>query len=309
MRLGFVNPVEYGMRTVMAALLVGVPACAPSSDRLADLREQIERRIADSDAEVVGIYYRELEGGDSLLVDPDVRLHAASTMKVPVMIQLYRDADAGMLTLDSEIPVTPTFTSIADGSRFLLDPTSDSDSSLYALVGGHAPMRHLIDRMITWSSNLATNILIELADATRVTATMRTLGADSIAVLRGVEDLAAFQAGLSNTTTARDLGVILIALATGSAASEGATREMLEILERQHFNEGIPAGLPPGTRVAHKTGSITAINHDAAIVFPEDGRAYVLVVLLRGIEDHDTSSTVIADISRLVWGARVHSGL
>ncbi len=231
-------------------------------------------------------------------------MHAASTMKVPVMIQLFRDTDAGIRRLDDDVPVKQTFTSIVDGSSYLLDPTSDSDSTLYSQVGGAASARHLIDRMITWSSNLATNILIELADASRVTETMRAFGADSIEVLRGVEDLAAFRAGLSNTTTARDLGAILVAIASGRAASDAATQDMLEILARQHFNEGIPAGLPPGIRVAHKTGSITAINHDAAIVLPKEGGAYVLVVLVRGIEDHETSSAVITDISRLVWESR-----
>jgi beta-lactamase class A len=159
--------------------------------------------------------------------------------------------------------------------------------------------------MITRSSNLATNILIEFADARRVTATMRAFGADSIEVLRGVEDLKAYEAGMSNTTTARDLGVIFTALAEGRAASDSATAAMLAILERQQFNEGIPAGLPAGTRVAHKTGAITAINHDAAIVYPTGGGGapYVLVILVRGIEDHDESSRLIATLSEITYQA------
>ncbi|TFG53912.1 MAG: serine hydrolase [Gemmatimonadales bacterium] len=268
----------------------------------AALAEALSEPIAASDAEV-GVYFRNLGTGDTVLINADLRLHAASTMKVPVMIQLFRDAEAGRFDIDQPVPIGMTFRSIADGSLYDIDPASDSDSTLYQKVGSAVPARELIDLMITRSSNLATNILIELADARRVTATMRSLGADSIEVLRGVEDLKAYRAGLSNTTTARDLGVILTALAEGRAAGESATADMLAILEHQEFNEGIPAGLPAGTRVAHKTGWITAIDHDAAIVYPDGGPPYVLVVLVRGIEDHAVSSKLIATLSGITYRA------
>jgi beta-lactamase class A len=266
------------------------------------LTEALSEPIAASGAEV-GLYVRNLATGDTVLINADLRMHAASTMKVPVMIQLFRDADEGRFAIDQPIPVGLTFTSIADGSAYDIDPASDSDSTLYQKVGSAVPAPELIDLMITRSSNLATNILIEFAGAQRVTATMRALGADSIEVLRGVEDLKAYEAGMSNTTTARDLGAIFTALAARSAAGDSATAAMLAILERQEFNEGIPAGLPPGTRVAHKTGAITAINHDAAIVYPVDGSPYVLVILVRGIEDHDESSRLIATLSEIVYHA------
>ena len=131
--------------------------------------------------------------------------------------------------------------------------------------------------------------------------TMRSLGAQRIQVLRGVEDGKAFERGLNNTTTARDLAIILQAIEEGRAASPAATREMLAILLAQEFNEKIPAGLPPGTRVAHKTGEITAVSHDAAIVFLSGRRPYVLVVLTRGIADGNKSSKLIADLSALIY--------
>ncbi|MGH7752241.1 MAG: serine hydrolase, partial [Gemmatimonadales bacterium] len=269
---------------------------------LGALRTQLEARIRESGAEV-GIYYRRLGGpaSDSLLINPDVRMHAASTMKVPVMIQVFRDAAAGRLRLDEPVPVRRTFSSIVDGSPYDLSEADDSDSSLYRRQGSTATVRELLNLMITVSSNLATNILIERVDAARVTATMRELGADSIQVRRGVEDGPAFRAGLNNTTTARDLGVILVALADGWAAGPDATREMIDVLARQRFNDGIPAGLPAGTRVAHKTGWITRIHHDAAIVYPARGPAYVLVVLTRGVEREADSARLIADLSRLVY--------
>jgi beta-lactamase class A len=120
-------------------------------------------------------------------------------------------------------------------------------------------------------------------------------------VLRGVEDTKAFQKGMNNTTTARGLQRLLEAIARGEAVDQDSSRQMIEILERQKFNEGIPAGLPPGTRVAHKTGEITKIHHDAAIVFGP--RPFVLIILVRGLADIKDSSALMAEITRQLWQA------
>jgi beta-lactamase class A len=156
--------------------------------------------------------------------------------------------------------------------------------------------------MITRSSNFATNELIELVGAANVTAAARALGATRTQVLRGVEDQKAFDAGMINTTTAGDLATLLVAIENGKVLSPSSSALMRDILLAQEFNEKIPAGLPPGTRVAHKTGEITAVSHDAAIVYPAGRKPYVLTVLTRGIRDSKASSALIADISRLVYG-------
>ena len=285
----------------LVLLLCAVTLAACGGDRFDQLRSDLEQRIEESGAETVGFYFLDLDSRDSLTLDADVRLHAASTMKLPVLVQLFRDAEAGWFSLDDSVWVTRTFRSIVDGSPYQLSLTDDSDSTLYDRLGRRASVGELAELMITVSSNLAANILIERVNAARVQHSMRELGADSIAVLRGVEDVKAYEAGLSNTTTARDLGVILAAIAEGRAAPERACGEMMEILFRQQFNDGIPAGLPAEARVAHKTGIITAINHDAGIIELADGRRYVLVILTRGIEDPATSDTLIADLSRLIY--------
>ena len=267
-----------------------------------ELQAQLEARISEGAAETVGFYYRDLSSGDSLLLHADTRVHAASTMKVPVMIQLYRDQEAGSLRLDDSVAITKTFRSIVDGSLYDLGAPDDSDTLLYERVGQHESIRSLMERMITISSNLATNILIELVGAERVTATMRELGADSIEVLRGVEDTKAYQAGLSNTTTARDLGVIFTSIAEDRAASEASCREMIDVLLRQEFNNNIPVGLPAGTPIAHKTGWISEyVTHDAGIVYRPDGSRYVLVVLTRGFADDKEADRLIGDLSKIVW--------
>ena len=265
------------------------------------LPARVAARIAASGARA-GVYFHDLSRGDSLLVGAHTRFHAASTMKVPVMIQLYRDRDAGRLSLDDSIPVTNVFRSIVDSSTYELTKADDSDSTLYLRVGGKATIRELVELMETVSSNLATNLLIGRVGAPRANATAHALGADSILVLRGVEDGKAYRAGLNNTTTARDLGVLLAAIAEGRAASPAACQEMLGILARQHFNEGIPAGLPVGTRVYHKTGWIGGVvYHDAAIVERPGGRRYVLVVLTGGIQKDEDAYRLASDLSRLVY--------
>lgn len=265
------------------------------------LADSLDSVIAPSGA-TVAVALVDLGTRDTLFIQPDLRFHAASTMKVPVLIELARRIDAGTLHWDDTLPVRNQFRSIMDGSSYALDPLDDSDSSMYALVGQAVTLRHLARHMIDRSSNLATDLLIDLLDPKRVNATAHELGADSIEVLRGVEDLKAYDAGRNNTTTARDLARLFIALADGRAASPQRTREMLDILSAQEFNSEIPAGLPPGVRVAHKTGAITRLAHDAGIVYPAHRAPYVLVVLTRGLEPKD-SAPLMAEISRRVWNA------
>jgi beta-lactamase class A len=293
---------------VLCTVAVGIPflltGCGDSGEGAPDALARLATSISERDEEI-GVYYRDLEGADSFLVNPDLRMHAASTMKVPVMIQLFQDRDQGLLSLDDSMEVTTTFSSIVDGSPYTLSAEVDGDSTLYELEGEEVSYRRLIDLMITYSSNLATNLLIREADAERVTASMRALGADSIQVLRGVEDGPAFRAGLSNTTTARDLGVILTALAREEVATGESSREMMEIMSRQHWRTKIPAKLPEGVRVAHKTGRITEISHDAGIVYPPEAPPYVVVILTRGFQDGQVADSVAADISRTIYDAHV----
>jgi beta-lactamase class A len=282
-----------------AALLL---ATAQSRDSIVD---KIQARIQLEPGAQVGLAYMDLESGDTLFLNADTSFHAASTMKVPVMIELFRRASTGSFGLDQRLMIVNQFSSIVDGSAYALDPKSDDDTTLYRRVGSRVAVDTLLRLMITRSSNLATNTLIALVGAEEVNRTMRSLGAQRIRVLRGVEDGKAFDKGLINTTTARDLGTILRAIEEGRAGSAKATGEMRQILLAQEFNDRIPAGLPPGIRVAHKTGEITAHFHDAAIVYPPGRKPYVLVVLTRRIQDGARASRMIADISSIVYARNI----
>jgi beta-lactamase class A len=282
-------------------IAVAAAALLASATHRDSLAERIQSRIAQEPGAEVGLAYIDLASGDTLFLNADSSFHAASTMKVPVMIELFRSASTGSFAMNQRLMLVNQFASIADGSPYTLDLNSDSDTTLYHRIGDRVPIDTLLRLMITRSSNFATNTLIALVGAENVNRTMRALGAQRIQVLRGVEDGKAFDKGLNNTTTARDLAIIFRAIEGGKAASPAASREMLGILLAQEFNEKIPAGLPSGTRVAHKTGEITAVSHDAAIVYLPGRKPYVLVVLTRGIADGNKSSKLIADLSEIIY--------
>ena len=250
-----------------AAILVSVVTNSAQAQLGDSLRARLDQRIAEAPGAIVGLYYKSLGSGEVIAIAADSSFHAASTMKVPVMIEFFRQVERKGLGEQQPVLLINQFASIVDGSPFSVAPVDDSDSTMYLQVGHRVAARELVERMIIRSSNLATNAIIELVGARNADSTARALGARNIRVLRGVEDGKAFQRGLNNTTTARDLGVLLEAIEKRSAASPRSCAAMLDILSRQEFNTAIPAGLPPGTRVAHKTGSITGVLHDSAIVY------------------------------------------
>ena len=287
------------MRVFILMLMAAQTVTA--QDPIATLKARVSSRVSEVQGATVGVVFAEVGGRAAFSLNEDSVFHAASTMKLPVLIEYFRGIDAGRIKRDQDLLLGTEFKSIVDGSPYTLDAGVDSDSSVFARVGQRVPLRWLVERMIVRSSNLATNTLIEVLDAKRVDATARSLGTTNMKVLRGVEDGKAFQQGLNNQTSARDLAALLVAIETGKAASKSSSREMIDILARQEFNTEIPAGLPPGTRVAHKTGWITGVTHDAAIVYPPARKPYVLVVLTKGIPDRPVAQRLIAGVSGLVW--------
>jgi len=283
----------------MIWMLVGAALLAAQGTD--SLRRQLDARISQLPGAEVGVAYLDLHTGDTLFLNADSSYHAASTMKVPVMMEVFRSARSGRLSLGQEILLVNQFSSIADGSRYSLDPASDSDTTLYRRIGQRVSVDTLLRLMITRSSNLATNTLIALVGAEEITRAVRGLGANRIQVRRGVEDGKAYDRGLNNTATARDLAIIMRAIEEGKGIARQDRQQMLDILLAQEFNDKIPAGVPPGVRVAHKTGEITAHSHDAAVVYPVGVRAYVLVILTRGIREAGAADKLVADLSRIVY--------
>ncbi len=292
-------------RFVFLAILLLTVAFAPVSAQLKldQAKLQIEKLIATSGAEVVSIAVYDLQSKQTLLINERANLHAASTMKLPVMMEVFRLVEEKKLKLTDALEVKNKFYSIVDGSEFRLNKSDDSDEEVYNRIGKKMSVVELMEHMIIWSSNLATNILIERVGPENVMKLMAELGANDIRVMRGVEDSKAFQAGKNNTTTAYDLMLLLKLIAENKFKSKRACEKMVEILSAQHFNDGIPAGLPTGTKVAHKTGEITNHKHDAGIVYPMNGKPFVIVILTKGIANEKQSNKLIAEISRVVYSA------
>lgn len=242
---------------------------------------------------------RDRATGLRLDMNGDSVLHAASTMKLPILVELYRQAAAGELRLSDSLPLVNRFTSLVDGSPYSIE--DDSDDGLYARLGQQATLEDLGERMTVVSSNLGANLLLQRLGAARVQATLERLGGThGMQVRRGVEDGKAFRAGLNNVATSHDLAEVLDRLAYGEAVSPETDASIRAVLLRQHYNEMIPAGLPPATPVAHKTGWITGHSHDAAIVMPMGQAPYVLVVLTRGFATNEAGDAAGAEVARAV---------
>jgi beta-lactamase class A len=243
----------------------------------------------------ISVAYRALDGSEEWFVDADRLFHAASTMKVAVMVELFRQAEARDLSLGDPLIVRNEFKSVVDGSPYRMDLGADSDDEVYKADGQAMTLEALNFQMITVSSNFATNLLIDRLGVANIRRTVESLGAVGHEVRRGVEDQKAFDRGIINETSARGLLILLEAIARGRAASKSASDRMIDVLSRQKFREGIPKLLPAGTRVAHKTGTITKVHHDAGIVF--GAKPYVLVVLTRGFATEKESDAVIARVA------------
>ena len=288
------------IRTLILILILGMiekTSCAQSD--LIQLKNQISQLINNQGT--IAVAYKDLSSGDELLINATESFHAASTMKTPVLIEVFKQAKQRKFSLGDSVTIKNEFRSIVDGSAYKLNAADDSEQKLYGLVGAKRTINDLVTDMIIYSSNLATNMIIELVGPQNVMNTMRDLGATSIQVLRGVEDAKAFEKGLNNATTAADLMIIFEAIARGKVVSPGASQQMINILLRQQFNKIIPARLPSEVKVAHKTGNITGVLHDSGIVFLPDGHMYVLVLLSKNIENEETATSLLAEISEMIY--------
>ena len=276
-------------------------SCMQEKNEMDQLTERIEKELNIEGAEF-GVAFKDLKSGNTILINAKKSFHAASTMKTPVLVEIYRQASLGKFSMTDSINISNNFKSIVDGSPFSLSKADDSELELYNRLGEKESIYSLAHAMIIRSSNLATNILIELVTADSVMKTMKSIGANDIKVLRGVEDNKAFHAGMNNTTTAYDLMLLFELLAQEKLVNDSSSREMINILLDQEFGEIIPAKLPDGVKVAHKTGSITGIHHDSGFVILPDGRRYVLVLLSKFNQaDEKKVIAAMAEVSRMIY--------
>jgi beta-lactamase class A len=250
--------------------------------------------------ERLGIAFYDAETTLQWSYNADAMFHAASTMKLAVLVALFRQFTRGELNLDEPVHVRNKFLSIYERKPYMLDVSRDTEGEVYERLGRTMSVEQLAYYMITCSSNLATNLLVDVLGVPVIQTALDELKVDGIRVLRGVEDHAAFEAGLNNEVSANGLLRLLRLVAEGKAYGEEASARMREILLDQRFKSGIPAGLPPAARVAHKSGNISTVHHDAGIVYLEGRQPYVLVILTQ-FPSEASAKTAVADVSRDIY--------
>jgi beta-lactamase class A len=277
---------------------------APAKDSVASAEVSLYRNVLkikrDHNLENLGISFYDAETTIQWSYNADHYFHAASTMKLAVLLGVFRQVDRGEITLDAPVHVRNRFTSIVNQEPFMLDLGRDADPDVYGHLGKTLTIRELSYWMITKSSNLATNLLVDVVGIPTIQRALDELEIDGIKVLRGVEDSRAFEAGLNNEVTANGLLKLNRLIAEGKVYSQELCDEMLEIMLDQQFRSGIPAGLPGAARVAHKTGNISTVHHDAGIVFLEGRKPYVLVILTQFAAETGRG-TAVAEVSRDIF--------
>lgn len=259
--------------------------------------------LEEAKDKLIAVAFEDLETGEEFFLNPDEPFHPASTFKVHVMMEVFRQANEGLLSLEDRIPIVNSFASIADGSRYSLDVNDDAESTLYPRIGETETIGELTRLMIVRSSNLATNILLEKVGTKNVNDFVQALGIEGVTVLRGIEDNVAFRRGMNNSATARGLTQTMNLIARKKVVSEEASMQMIDIMLGQEFNESIPALLPNHIQVAHKTGWTGNVYHDTGIVYPEDRKPYVLSIMTRGFAEDKAheAHTCMATISKIIY--------
>ena len=304
----FLKPVfRYARRLGISSKENAAPGLTPAKAR--EL-EGVLRGIAAASGGRFGIYAKDLTTGSFVSSNPSLSMHAASTMKTPVLLEVLRRVDAGTLNLSDEVPVKNEFKSLVDGSPFS-NGLEENDGPTMKKLGGKATLEFLVTEMIVRSSNLATNLVLSLVGPENVQAFTDALGAPTVKVRRCVEDSKAFDKGVNNETDAAGMAAVMEAAVRSPKLSAAARAKAWEILTGQTFNEEIPAGLHPqsGAIVGHKTGSISSVQHDAAVVRLPDGRPYVLVLLANDFGANEEGRRKVTDaarkMSRAVWEAMI----
>jgi beta-lactamase class A len=265
------------------------------------LRSKLEELEERSRARALAVAVHDLETGFEFAYRADRWFHAASTIKLAVLLGLFAAIHRGTLVPQSRLHVRNRFRSAYDGSSFRVLSERDADSEVQAAVGKTMRVIELARNMIVRSSNLATNLLLDLLGLEFLQQTLEEHGLSCIDLRRGVEDELAYEHGINNRVTADGLVHLLRLMAEERAFSPELSREMVEILHDQEFRSGIPAGLPAHARVAHKTGEISTIAHDAGIVYLPKRKPYVVAILTEWEPETAGRHPTIAAASYMIY--------
>jgi beta-lactamase class A len=279
-----------------------MPLTAAAFPTLESRIEEIAREVG---GEGLAVSLYDYETGLQWSRRGDRWFHSASTIKVAVLLALFGAIDAGRFTLDSRLHVRNRFLSLVDRTPFRVAAGRDADKEVHAAIGKTMRIGDLARHMIVTSSNLATNLLVDLVKVDQAQQMLARHGIRGVDLARGVEDDKAFDANFNNRVTANGLVALFRVIHERSGVLHESAREMLDILFQQEFRSGIPAGIPAdvrsASRIANKTGEISAAAHDAGIVFLPGREPYVLAVLTEPEPNSDRRMERIARVSTVVY--------
>ena len=265
------------------------------------LRDKLEELEERSRARAVAVAVHDLETGLQFRHRAERWFHAASTIKLAVLLGVFASIHKGKLLPQSRLHVRNRFRSAHDGSSFRVLSERDADSDVQSAIGKTMRVGELARHMIVRSSNLATNLLLDLLGLEHLQRTLDQFAITGVDLRRGVEDELAFEHGINNRVTADGLVQLLQLIAEERAFNPELSRAMLDILHDQEFRSGIPAGLPAHARVAHKTGEISTIAHDAGIVYLPKRKPYVVAILTEWEPETTGRSPTIAAASYMIY--------
>ncbi|HET6567348.1 MAG TPA: serine hydrolase [Rhodothermales bacterium] len=271
------------------------------------LRNEIDRTADDAGAEAVSVSYYDYETETAWSYRGDRWFHAASTIKLAVLAALYAKICEGVYHPRARLHVRNWFRSVADGKPFRVASSRDANAEVHAAVGKTMRLEELARHMIATSSNLATNLLVDLLTSEGIRETLKRMDVEGVDFHRGVEDERAFEAGINNRVTANGLVHLLRAIYGSELFSEECSRQMVDILLQQEFTSGIPAGLPrevrKQARIANKTGEISTVAHDAGLVFLPDRKPYALAILTQWPPGQSGRQDAVSDISGIIYAS------
>ncbi len=264
------------------------------------LRESCERIMGESKAVAYAVALHDYETGFRFAINADRRFHAASTIKVAILLAIGKAVDDGRIQPNDTLHVRNRFRSAIDRTPFRIDAETDGYPQLHRLVGRTAKISDLAEWMIVSSSNLATNLLLDYLTVEEAQRVLREAGVNGIDLRRGVDDKKAHDRNFNNETTAHGL-LELFATLRGDFLSKASRDRAINILLQQRFNSMIPAPLPAHANVAHKTGEISTACHDAGIVYLPEREPYILVVLTEVGTETNGRREAVAKISDVVF--------
>lgn len=234
-------------------------------------------------------------------INCDTLTPAASTIKLAVIDAAYQAEKDGKINFNDTIIIHNHFQSLVSKNFFSIDQKEDSYDTLYEQNGQPIKISELLRVMIQYSSNLATNLLVEKLGLPYINSILKQQHLNGMILGRMIEDLEADGQNIKNLVTARGLGIFLQKLENGEIVGPQQSHEIIQIMLGQKFNDIIPPLLPKNTPIAHKTGWIKGVRNDAAIVILPNGKKYILILLSKNLPSEPEGIKIFNQVSKQTY--------